>query len=314
MSVTGVAEGILEGAVDLHRHGYPEISRDLRPPISDAEDIALCRDAGMRAVALKSHVWPTTGRAYLLDRSIEGITVIGSVTLNRFAGGVSPDVVELAVKQGAGIVHLPTASSASDLEREGISKRIADVIDHFDPASEIGTRLLGDDGRLSAETGDLLDVLDEFPVTVYSGHISVGETFALLETGRLADRFVFAHPDSHSIGAQAEQIREAARLGAFIEICALGVTPEIARITHEGLAGMIRLVGAERCIATSDYFFPWNPPSSTMLQDLADGLAAAGITRRELELVFRDNPAQLVADHLSDRADLKGHHDAPIDD
>lgn len=293
-----VTDGILEGAVDLHRHGYPEISEDLRAPLSDLDDVTRCRDAGMRATVLKSHVWPTVGRAKLLNESVEGVRVVGTVTLNRFAGGMSPDVVELAAKQGAGLVYLPTASAASDLARKGISARISGQIYHFDPASEPGTRVVGEDGSLTQQTLDILDVLDEYPLPVYSGHISVPETFAILKTGRLADRYVFAHPDSHSIGAKLSEMQEAARQGAYIEICALGATPEIGRVTHADLAEIVKLVGAERCVATSDYFFPWNPPSSVMLQELADGLAAAGISRSDLELMFQTNPANLIAHSL----------------
>ncbi|RKT31468.1 hypothetical protein DEU34_2538 [Microbacterium sp. AG1240] len=288
------AAGILDGAVDLHRHGYPEISDDLRTPMSDIDDVTLCRDAGMRAVVLKSHVWPTLGRAEMINRAVPGITVIPSVTLNRFAGGMEPDVVELAARQGAGVVYLPTASAASDLARGGISQRIAGVIDRYRPDAERGVVITDDDGELTAAALSVLDVFDAYPLLVYSGHVSVAETMAILRTGRLADRYVFAHPDSHSIGASGEDIAEAARLGAFIEICALGAYAPIGRVSFADLARMVRLVGAERCVATSDYFFSWCPPSSAMLQTLADALIAEGLTRHEIELIFRDNPAHLV--------------------
>lgn len=293
-----LAEGILEGAVDLHRHGYPEISDDLRTPVSDVEDLAFCRASGMRGVVLKSHVWPTTGRAQLLSDAVPGLTVVPSVTLNRFAGGLSPDVVEIAAKQGAGVVYLPTASAANDLARGGISHRISTVIDRFDPSKEVGSEIVDADGALTPAMRDVLDVLDVFPLVVYSGHLSVAESLALLREGRLADRYVMAHPDSDSIGASLDQVHEAAGLGAYIEICALGAYPQLGRVTHADLAGFVRRVGAERCIATSDYFFSWCPPSAAMLQHLADGLAAEGITRPELELMFQTNPGHLVGAHL----------------
>lgn len=286
---------VLEGAVDLHRHGYPEISDSLRTPISDIEDITLCRDAGMSAVVLKSHVWPTIGRAQLLQQAVPGITVISSITLNRFSGGMNPDVVEMAGRQGAGVVFLPTASAASDISRGGISRRIADEIQRYEPANEAGVTVTDADGKLTRLAEDCLDVLDEWPMLVYSGHLSVPETLAILRSGRVSDRFVFAHPDSHSIGADDAAIVAAVDLGAYIEICALGTYPQIGRVSHSDLANMIRLVGAERCVATSDYFFSWCPPSSQMLTSLAEGLAAEGITTSELQLIMRDNPRKLVA-------------------
>lgn len=287
-------EGVLNGAVDLHRHGYPEISDDLRTPLSDIEDVTMCREAGMSAVVLKSHIWPTVGRAQLIEQAVPGIRVVPSVTLNRFAGGLHADVVELAARQGAGVVYLPTASAASDLRRDGISGRIARVIDRYQPADEVGVSVLTESGALTRDLEECLDVVDEWPMVVYSGHLSVPETLAILESGRVRDRFVFAHPDSHSIGADDEAIVRAAQLGAFIEICALGTYPAIDRVTHADLARLIRLVGAERCVLTSDYFFSWCPPSSVMLRDLAAGLHAEGITRAELDTMLGRNPRDLL--------------------
>lgn len=292
--MSGDLDGLLQGAIDLHRHGYPEVSDDLRTPLSDIDDITMCRDAGMSAVVLKSHIWPTVGRAPYIEAAVPGIRVVPSVTLNRFAGGLNADVVEIAARQGAGVVYLPTASSESDLRRQGISRRIAGVIDRYRPERETGISVLGDDGELTPAMQDCLDVFDEWPLLVYSGHLSVPETLAILETRRLAGRFVFAHPDSHSIGADNASIVRAAELGATIEICALGALPGIGRVDYSDLARMVRLVGPERCVLTSDYFFSWNPPSSTMLIDLAAGLHAEGLTRTELETMLVDNPRALL--------------------
>jgi hypothetical protein len=47
-----MTESLLAGAVDLHRHGCPEISLASGPPRDDADDIRLCRQAGMHGVVL----------------------------------------------------------------------------------------------------------------------------------------------------------------------------------------------------------------------------------------------------------------------
>ncbi|MFD1714895.1 DUF6282 family protein [Amnibacterium flavum] len=292
-------DDILVGAIDLHRHGFPEITRDFRTPLADADDIALCRDAGMTAVVLKSHTWPTMGRAILLEQLVQGIRVVGSVTLNPIAGGMRPEVVELAARQGAGVVYLPTVGAHNDVERGGISHTIETQLGHFDAHSLPSTTVLDDEGRLTGELNAVLDVIDEHRLMVYSGHLAPHEVLAIARDGRLADRFVFSHPDSHSIGADDATIVEIARLGGFIEICALGTYPRIGRITPAGLARIVGLVGAERCVLTTDYFFDWCPPSSIMLADLARDLAAEGISRAELDLMLRRNPSHLLANTLT---------------
>ena len=162
------------------------------------------------------------------------------------------------------------------------------------PDPETGVRVLQDDGTLTPQIWECLEALDTWPMTVFSGHLSVEESLAIARTGRLADRMVFAHPDSDSIGAGDEAIVEAASLGMYIEICALGTYPQIGRIDHAGLARTVRLVGAERCVLTSDYFFPWAPPSHQMLRDLALGLMGVGITRDEIRTMLVHNPSSLV--------------------
>lgn len=286
---------LLHGAIDLHRHGYPEITGALRTADSDVVDITRCRDAGMAAVVLKSHTWPTMGRAMLLEELVPGMRVISSITLNPIAGGMKPEVVELAASQGAGVVYLPTAGAHNDIVRGGISHTLEGAVATYDAHSTAGTRIADDDGRLTPNTERVLDVIDQYGLMVYSGHVGPAEVLSLARSGRLRDRFVFSHPDSHSIGAGDEIIREVARLGGFIEICALGTYPQIGRITPEGLARIVRLVGAERCVMTTDYFFDWCPPSHVMLADLAAQLAAAGLTRHELDLMMRVNPAHLTS-------------------
>lgn len=292
-------DDILVGAIDLHRHGYPEITGEFRTPESDVDDITQCRDAGMAAVVLKSHTWPTMGRAMLLEQLVPGMRVISSVTLNPISGGMRPEVVSLAAAHGAGVVYLPTAGAHNDIHRGGISRTLEDEVPLYDAHAHEGTRVTDADGRLTTLFHNCLDVIDAHDLMVYSGHVSPEEVIAIAQSGRLADRFVFSHPDSHSIGAGDDAIVEVARLGGFIEICALGTYPGIGRITPAGLARIIRLVGAERCVMTTDYFFDWCPPSSRMLADLATALAAEGITRTELDLMVRANPAHLVAHAMS---------------
>ncbi len=151
-----------------------------------------------------------------------------------------------------------------------------------------------DDGELTEMFRKCLDVLDEWPMLVYSGHLSAPEALAILRDGRLRDRFVLSHPDSHSIGASDSEVVTAAGLGAYIEICALGVHPKIDRVTPADLARTVRAVGAERCVITSDYFFPWSPPSSVTLHEFAVALFDEGITRDELDLMLKTNPRRLI--------------------
>lgn len=285
---------LLAGAVDLHRHGYPEISLGSGPPLDDAEDLRLCAEAGMHGVVMKSHVWPTVGRTHLLGEQVDDLQVYGSITLNSGSGGLSPAMVELAARQGARVVYLPTWSSANDRTRCGISGVIGSELTRSSLADTPELAVLDAHGRLLPELVDCLAVAEHFGMLVYTGHLAAHEALAVAESGLAAGRLVFSHPESHSIGATPEETVAVADAGACIEITAVGIYPQIARTTPAALAEVVAAVGTDRCVLTSDYFFSWSPPSTRMLTDLADGLVASGVDRDGVRAMLVDTPRRLL--------------------
>jgi hypothetical protein len=285
---------LLRGAIDLHRHGYPEISLSVRAAWDDVDDLRLCRDRGMAGTALKSHMWPTVGRAYLLGKLVPGLRVVPSITLNHCVGGFRPDVVEAAAQMGARILHMPTWSARNDIERGGFSKTLAAAIASAQPDLANGLTVLDGAGKVRGEVRETLAVARAFDMVVFTGHLGVMESLALAASGEAGAKLVFGHADSHSIGATLDEVKAMAGLGSFVEITALGTYPPIARVTHAGLAAVVEAVGPERCVMTTDYFFDWCPPSSTMLLELGDGLIRSGIDESAVRRMVVVNPARLL--------------------
>jgi Family of unknown function (DUF6282) len=285
--------GLLDGAIDLHRHGYPELSFDQRAAREDVADLENCRELGMTAVVLKSHLWPTVGRAYLLGQQVPGLDVLPSITLNAGVGGYAPPMVELAAQQGARVVYLPTWSSAHDVAHGGITKTVTRLLRHSRLDTMPCVETLDSAGRLRPQVRECLEVAAAYGLLVYTGHLSPAEALAVAESG-LAPRLVFSHPDSHSVGATWAEAARIADAGALVEVTALGIYPQIGRTTPDELADLVGVVGAQRCVLTSDYFFDWAPFSATMLTDLAAGLAATGVTVPELRTMLVDNPRRML--------------------
>ncbi|MQA05739.1 MAG: amidohydrolase family protein [Streptosporangiales bacterium] len=286
---------LLAGAVDLHRHGFPEMSLTTGPPRDDVEDLDVCREAaGMNGEVLKSHLWPSVGRAYLLAKQVPGLAVYGSITLNSGSGGLSPAMVELAALQGARVVYLPTWSSANDQARCGISRTLGAELQRSSLTDAPALPVVDANGRLLPEVRDCLAVAADFGMPVYTGHLAVAEALAVAESGLATDRLVFSHPDSHSIGATWDEAAAIADAGACVEVTAVGIYPRIARTTPAALAELVGAVGAHRCVLTSDYFFPWSPPSTWMLLDLAEGLIDSGVDREGVRAMLVDNPRRLL--------------------
>ena len=79
------ADPLLVGAIDIHHHGYPEISFDQRMPLDDAAELRHARAAGMAGIVFKSHMWPTCAKVHMLADVVPGITAYSSLTMNPIA-------------------------------------------------------------------------------------------------------------------------------------------------------------------------------------------------------------------------------------
>lgn len=290
-----LVDRLLMGAIDLHHHGYPEIHLDIRTRTEDVEELRRSQRAGMAGVAIKSHMWPTVGRCYLLRSMVPGIEIIPTITLNTVVGGFSPISLESAAEQGARVVFMPTWSAANDLERGGVSRFFAKYIDSIAVLKpEKGLRITGPDGKVLPEVKECLAVAGQYGMCVFTGHVSPRESIALAGCAKDygIDEIVFSHPDSNSVGATRDDIRVMASLGAVCEFCTLGFLYH--RISPAEAADIVREVGADRALISTDYLYDWVPPGSEMMRMtigtfLRNGIGAADITK-----MVKTNPERLL--------------------
>src|SRR3954453_21199994 len=102
------ARELLQGAYDVHIH----IAPDVVPRIVD--DVTLARrflELGMAGFTLKSHYTSTAERAASVRAAVPGAEGKGAISLNRAVGGLNPLAVEVAAREGARTVWLPTVDS-----------------------------------------------------------------------------------------------------------------------------------------------------------------------------------------------------------
>ena len=105
---------------------------------------------------------------------------------------------------------------------------------------------------------------------------------------------VVTHGMLPPVGMNVEQMREAAKLGAYIEFvynALIGATkafelPEYARA--------IRAVGPEHCILSSDLGQAGNPLHPDGLAAFFAALRSQGFTVSEIERMAKSNPARLL--------------------
>ena len=133
-------------------------------------------------------------------------------------------------------------------------------------------------------------------MVIATGHISVKESLHLMDCANQMDfrPVIFNHPDSHSIGGTFEDMALMASKGAFIEFCCLGMMPAFQRIHPSDLVPMIKKLGVEHCILSTDFFFEWAPPPPEMLRMVMGAMAAVGMSREDLRTLVKHNPEKIM--------------------
>jgi Family of unknown function (DUF6282) len=259
----------LEGVVDVHAHVDPETI----PRSVDAMDLArIARKEGMRAIVLKNHYIPTAPIAFLVAREVPGIQIFGGLVLNTPVGGINPAAVEqMAQLRGhyGRIVWMPTM----DRDRVPVSR----------------------DGKLLPEVLEVFKIMVRENLALATGHATPENTLLLIREARKMgiDRIVVTHPiNSMSL----EQQQEAARMGAYLEYC-YGTTLEYAgkgRRTLAEYAKLMKALGPEHCIMSSDLGNAVNPVHPAGLKSYIAGMLEQGITEQEIDVMLRRNPAHLI--------------------
>ena len=221
----GKADDLLLGAIDMHCHGYPELSFDVPNRYTDQESAELMVKAGMKGFVLKSHFWPTMGRVYYLRQAVPDLEIFSSITLNSCVGGIQRYALESAVKQGAKVVWLPSWSAKGDIRRNGVIQLIRKYLPSLETFSESdGIALIDAEEKLFPGISEILSLIKEYDIALFTGHVSILESIVLArEANRIGyKKLVLNHPDSRTVGATFDQIVEVASLGAYVEMGALG--------------------------------------------------------------------------------------------
>jgi len=266
----------LEGAIDLHFHAGPDV-RERK--LTYLEAALQARDAGMRAILMKSHSTITADIASLIQPLIKDILVFGGIALNYPLGGLNPAAVETALKLGAKQIWMPTLDAANQYRHE--KKRG-------------GISIIGRNGGLKKEAIEILEILSRHDVILSTGHLSQHEIIVLVREAikRRIKKILVTHPDHFFIQMPAKVQKELAKKGIFFDRCF--PTPTTSPLTMEGMAEKIREVGIASSVLTSDFGQPENPNPVEGLKNYIQQFLQLGFSDQEIDQMVRINPARLL--------------------
>jgi hypothetical protein len=298
----GLTDPSLVGAIDVHQHLDPDApgtSGKVRA-LDAFEGAIIAKQRGMRGVVFKTHQSPeSAGVAYLVRKHVlPGFEMFGRMASNYSTGGINVAALEhfSQIKGGWGrIYEMPTRDSktaAANMEPAYLAQNRPWML--IMPPGTPTYIATSKDGQLLPEVKYLIGVMAKMRtvdsngrLVLATGHATAEDHLLLAREGRQQGlQVLLTHP------LEAPQIFEAAKLGAFVEMNASNIYKTDA--ASKKYADYVRKVGAEHVIIGSDCGQTVNLYPTDCLVLTARGLRAHGITQRELDLMYKTNPATLL--------------------
>ena len=274
------SRALLRGAIDVHTHASPDPYAERR---MDARELvqAAC-EAGLAALVLKSHEYPTQALAWALDQEFDAIRVHGAIALDHAVGGLNPDALDAALRIGTRVVWWPTFDSAWSRDTFGRWHAKAAAI-----------HVLDDHGALLPVCHTLLDLMAEHSATLCSGHLDPAETLALVtESRRRGIRSIVSHATSFRIPLEVQ--RALTDRGAFIEQCSVNSFREGGDEAFAAIAADVRAVGPEHVVLSTDLGQAANPAPPVGFGSWIERFLDAGFTTDEVRRMVQENPAAVL--------------------
>ncbi|WP_276958836.1 DUF6282 family protein [Allomeiothermus silvanus] len=289
---------LVRGAYDLHVHIEPDV---IPRRTHDLELARRFRERGLAGLVLKSHYVPTAERALLARRVVPEVEVLGSLTLNHGVGGLNPVAVEIAAREGARIVWLPTVDAANEArEAEALppekkplwAKLQAEFREAGLPLEPI--EVLDGAGRVVPALRQVLQTVARHNLVLATGHLGRQEILkvveAALEEG--VRWVVVTHPDYPTQALPLSEQRWLAGQGAYLERCL--VPSWSGKVPWEQVFAAIRATGPERNVLSTDLGQPKNPPVEDGLALFTDRLLEAGFDEDEVRQMAVTNTIRLA--------------------
>jgi hypothetical protein len=250
------------------------------------------QELGMAGFILKSHYTSTAERASVVRAAVPGIDALGAIAMNRAVGGMNPLAVEIAAREGARTVWMPTVDSVNEShERDAPPGAKVPVwvrlqLDLREQGIEIETVPVVDErGEVLPQTRAVLATIARHEMLLATGHLGRDEIFAVvdaaLEEG--VREIVITHPEFPSQDLSRDDQRALVERGALLERCF--TTPHTGKISWEAWIENIRAAGPENSVLSTDLGQVFNPEVQDGMALMVDRLLEAGFDEQEVHVM-----------------------------
>lgn len=289
---------LLLGAVDCHVHACPHINPR---SVNVFEATRQAAAAGMRGLGLMDNFANSSGLAALAMAELGhlGVEVFGGIILEPPAGGISAEVVQIALRYGYGprhgarFVSMPTHHTRHIARVEGRSAAYVEA-----------AFAVPESGPLPASVPRILDLIAEHDVVFNTGHVSAPEAARL---AREASEHGVTRVLVPCNGYPPDEVRAIVATGAYAEFSFFFHThATMVGLTHvdaekhrapflpiDQTAAAIRAATPAQTILSSDCGVSLLPPPAEGFREYLLLVGSVGFSEDELRTMAAENPARL---------------------
>ncbi len=290
-------KGLMRDSVDCHcwmaldYTGNPLLRGPIDRPYDDITIAKKATDEGMKAIVFGCHIGPSFFRVPIIQKEADEyaaacgkrpVKVLGSITLNNFAGGLNPEVVRIMVRFGGKVIYLPTVDGWNFRHSMGIKGGIEIV----------------KGGKVVPAMEEIVGIAAENNLILNITHADPNDRMILFDDAKKAGvkgQFVYllSTVKSPVCWATEEQWLELAKKGmkfAPSHSMVISTSADIFKKNWE----LLKKIGMENIISATDLNNWGYPPSVDGLEYTIIKLLVAGMSESDAERVFKTNSAKLL--------------------
>lgn len=282
-------KNLIRRSIDLHVHIGPEI---IPRKFNSVESLVKAEKGKIKGLALKNHFYPTQPFINQVKNQ-QGLTLIGSLTLNSFQGGLNPSAIyaNALISNLPTIVWLPTISAKNFLK-----KNKYEVPPEWINNNQIKSRLANQAPivKINQNLNSVLKQIKKSKAILATGHITWQESLKVIKQAQQIGikKIILTHPIYQPINMPINQQKKLAKKGIIIEQCYSMYS--IDKIPIKNIVQQIKSIGANNCILSSDVGQKFSPNPSQALYLFDNLLIKNGLTIQELETMLVINPQKLL--------------------
>lgn len=270
-------------------HVWPDTVRRITDDLTLARRFA---ELGVAGVQLKSHYTSTAERAAVVSAAVPEVLTLGGICLNRAVGGINPLAVEIAAREGARTVWMPTVDAVNEAGERDAPPGVRVPVwvklqqDLREQGIEIEPVPVLDDGGVTEGVRTVLEMIARHEMVLATGHIGRDEIFAVVDAavsagvGQGRGEIVITHPEFPAQSLSVEDQCALVERGALLERCF--TTPHTGKIAWEVFTANVRATGPENTVLSTDLGQVFNPPVEDGMALMADQFLAAGFSEQEI--------------------------------